>query len=482
MSDRLNKNEITNGNRGLESKLKPLTLNFCIQRNDGKEFDELLFDQSIIEDFIQKKLRKITSGTILLNQFNSVWIYRDFVFRKLEEFNSKFQFKKKICYHFRTTIIRYKNKYPTITVQLLTKKPLIKILTKEEEYNKLRNELRKNLSGEQLILNLLKVILNHFYEGHYGTKIELENDKDTINIISIDAINKNYNSKKRNVKYFRKEILKIKGNLKLELDFFKNQKNKKLKIEILAYSERYRVKFHSRILETNQKGGKSIFSNTSTKTPRQIQEEIEQEINRSRNTIRIPLNNFVKEALHPKNQIIPIAGGILLIKTTKIAKGFTTIFDNKKPVFTEINNIKVKSWVDGILIGTSTGQMKSAAARIIQNTPNHPLKKLLVNGKLKPSRLKGKDLEYYKNNPDILEMGHVRSRNLKEEDIIVLQSAYFNQKWGKDLERHGFIFMDEILIIGNIGVHKGTAHELLKAKKITEKDFNDALLFKVAAD
>jgi hypothetical protein len=82
--------------------------------------------------------------------------------------------------------------------------------------------------------------------------------------------------------------------------------------------------------------------------------------------------------------------------------------------------------VSRTLVGTSRVGMKKAAAKLIGNTPNHPLKFLLTpDGKLK-SAFRKKHFEMIED-PTLLEMGHVTSHKSGEAEFIVLQSGWTNQ-------------------------------------------------------
>ena len=78
------------------------------------------------------------------------------------------------------------------------------------------------------------------------------------------------------------------------------------------------------------------------------------------------------------------------------------------------------------LVGSSKSQMRRRAAKLIREDPDHPLSFLLdARGKFRPQRgLKHVELL---DRPDLVQMGHIRSDKLGEEEFLMLQGAWENQ-------------------------------------------------------
>jgi hypothetical protein len=117
----------------------------------------------------------------------------------------------------------------------------------------------------------------------------------------------------------------------------------------------------------------------------------------------------------------------------------------------------------GTLVGTSRRHMRRAAAKLIDETPNHPLKFLLTSkGKFKSSyRLKHSQLI---NRPDVVQMGHITSRKAGGVDRLMLQSAWHNQYanvTAEGLKRGGKnlgVFVENVAVdIGGVAVCRETA-------------------------
>jgi hypothetical protein len=113
---------------------------------------------------------------------------------------------------------------------------------------------------------------------------------------------------------------------------------------------------------------------------------------------------------------------------------------------------------DEVLIGSSTDQMRRDAARIIRETPNHPLKFLLdESGNFKSS----KKLTHAEmiNKPDVVQMGHIVSKKSGEGERIMLQGAWENQ-WNAvtaEKARSGVYVQNTAVNIGGIAVDTKTA-------------------------
>lgn len=107
----------------------------------------------------------------------------------------------------------------------------------------------------------------------------------------------------------------------------------------------------------------------------------------------------------------------------------------------------------GTLVGTSTSQMRRAAAKKIAETEGHPLKFLLDKmGKFKSS--KGLTHAELINMPDVVEMGHITSKLSGGTERIMLQAAWENQFSRVTVEGIGKdAFIENVAIdIGGIAV------------------------------
>jgi hypothetical protein len=79
--------------------------------------------------------------------------------------------------------------------------------------------------------------------------------------------------------------------------------------------------------------------------------------------------------------------------------------------------------VEGVLVGTSRSQMRSAAEALIASDPNHPLQFLLgENGNFKPTR--GLSHAELADAPDLVQMGHIGSNKLGGTERLMLQDAW----------------------------------------------------------
>ena len=129
------------------------------------------------------------------------------------------------------------------------------------------------------------------------------------------------------------------------------------------------------------------------------------------------------------------------------------------PAWTRIGGLRMKSWHPKTLVGTSQPQMRAASERIVA-AKGHPLGRVLVGGRL----LNGGHLELWKSDARYLVAAHVASKKAGGDDIIVLMSAGQNSRFSSDLEIRGTpgaVALDEVYSIGNVAIHKSTAHDLV---------------------
>jgi hypothetical protein len=117
-----------------------------------------------------------------------------------------------------------------------------------------------------------------------------------------------------------------------------------------------------------------------------------------------------------------------------------------------------------VLVGSSTAQMRSAAARIIMaartsGTP-HPLDFLLnASGNFKPQKGLTAHDELI-NRPDLVQMGHIASNKLGGTEYVMLQGAWENQLNNISIERPGIggaVLYQPAIDIGGIAVDLKTA-------------------------
>jgi RHS repeat-associated protein len=136
--------------------------------------------------------------------------------------------------------------------------------------------------------------------------------------------------------------------------------------------------------------------------------------------------------------------------------------------FTTISGKRVKSWAQGVLVGTSERQFRKAAERIIRDTQGHPLKMLLQNGGFRNQTAKGIDAVDWLNNPLFVEAGHVISKKSGKAEKLILMSAEKNRRLSAAIEHpkgaNGwFVLQHEALDIGGVAVDVDLANDLVNA-------------------
>lgn len=228
--------------------------------------------------------------------------------------------------------------------------------------------------------------------------------------------------------------------------------------------------------------GKKIFLRRSSFSVDQVENIAEKKIQkmiRVRSVKTDNADNINKElnALSPQKWLA----------TPHLIKRFETIFDNLTP--TKLRGTRFNSWYPDVLVGTSRDSMRNAAQTIITADTSHPLRKLLGNdGKFLSGALKeGETVAKFEMDFRIMQMGHMRSNRAGGEEIVVLMSAFQNQKASRFQERGDIaeVAFDEILIIGKtdghigIGVHKGTANDWLLKNIITKEALDNAELIRL---
>src|SRR5262249_33652721 len=132
----------------------------------------------------------------------------------------------------------------------------------------------------------------------------------------------------------------------------------------------------------------------------------------------------------------------------------------------QVGDVKIrrKSWFSDAYVGTSKATFRAGVLELLQADKNSELARaLLVDGELLERRAKYtmKDLQ---DDPRIWEAGHVLSEKEGGKDVIVIQSAYRNQKRSQEGERHGGIVSDHALVISGIAIDPLTASDMVEHK------------------
>ncbi|ABE61701.1 hypothetical protein Nham_0825 [Nitrobacter hamburgensis X14] len=111
------------------------------------------------------------------------------------------------------------------------------------------------------------------------------------------------------------------------------------------------------------------------------------------------------------------------------------------------------------LVGSSTSQMRRRSAKLIASDPDHPLGFLLnKRGRFRSQRgLKHHELM---ERPDIVQMGHIRSNKLGEDEFVMLQGGWENQFNNVTIEMshiRGAVLDQPAVSIGGVVVDLKTA-------------------------
>lgn len=139
------------------------------------------------------------------------------------------------------------------------------------------------------------------------------------------------------------------------------------------------------------------------------------------------------------------------------------------PEWRVIGGVWVVSRHPTVLLGSNPKHYRLDVLRLIAAHPNHPLRALLNEEELASGRLRyapvpyprrSGSLQLWRQNPQDIQIGHVRSNRTGEAEVLVVQTRYRNQVQGHDLERHGDVGMDEVFVIGGIPVHKMSAWDM----------------------
>jgi RHS repeat-associated protein len=178
--------------------------------------------------------------------------------------------------------------------------------------------------------------------------------------------------------------------------------------------------------------------------------------------------DLAEEALEMAESAVASKGTNLIIGGVMKVPGWTN----------EIGGKRIKSWVKNVLVGVSRSQFKRNAARIIRDTPGHPLKKLLVKGKFR-NTAKGIDEVGWSLDPRLVEAGHVVSKKSGEPEKLILMSAEKNRSLAK-IEHPGvggYIRAPSMALdIGNIAVDIELANHLVKAGYLDAQVVKNATL------
>jgi len=151
---------------------------------------------------------------------------------------------------------------------------------------------------------------------------------------------------------------------------------------------------------------------------------------------------------------------------------------DKQPKFIKVEGKRVRSWAQEALVGTSREQFRAAAERIIQDTPNHPLKPLLgPKGRFKNPTAKGTTELHWLEDPTFVEAGHVVSKKSDRPEKLILMSTFKNRYLSSTIEhtsKGAHMEMEgRALAIGGVGVDLELAADLVK-KGVLSQEVLDA--------
>lgn len=140
--------------------------------------------------------------------------------------------------------------------------------------------------------------------------------------------------------------------------------------------------------------------------------------------------------------------------------------------------LRAKSWFADVYVGTSTGAFRDGVLKFLQADKTSELARaLLENGEF-VERPAGYTMDDLERDPRIWEAGHVLSEKEGGRDVIVIQSAYLNQRRGHDGERFGGIVSDFALVIDGIAIDPLTAVALVKAGRLKESTVRNATVLR----
>ncbi len=113
-----------------------------------------------------------------------------------------------------------------------------------------------------------------------------------------------------------------------------------------------------------------------------------------------------------------------------------------------------------VLVGSSTKQMRRAAAKKIASDPDHPLRFLLdESGQFKKQAGLTQHAELI-NRPDLVQMGHIQSKKIGGKERVMLQGAWENQFNNISIESPhigGAVLDQPAIAIGGVAVDLKTA-------------------------
>lgn len=122
----------------------------------------------------------------------------------------------------------------------------------------------------------------------------------------------------------------------------------------------------------------------------------------------------------------------------------------------------------GTLVGTREAKFRNDAARLIQASPNHPLRFLLDDdGNFKSTR--GLTHSELANRPDLVQMGHVVSKKAGGKQIV-LQGAWENQYSNVTIEHPGKNAARKLVHVENVAIDIGGLGVELETAKMWEKE------------
>jgi hypothetical protein len=132
------------------------------------------------------------------------------------------------------------------------------------------------------------------------------------------------------------------------------------------------------------------------------------------------------------------------------------------------------------LLGTKRSTFRRHAAALIRDTPDHPLKKFLLNEAGIFHSQKGlTDHATLCDRPDLVQMMHVSSKFSGDPEFIALGTAFNNQWYNATAESKGVSVTIPVIVIGGIAVHKQSAEDWVLAGWLDAELVSSAPVFNV---
>jgi hypothetical protein len=134
-----------------------------------------------------------------------------------------------------------------------------------------------------------------------------------------------------------------------------------------------------------------------------------------------------------------------------------------------IGNVPVMSRHPTVLVGQDRRHFRTDVENVIADDLNHPLRPLLDPYFARPKYEQNGgagSLKEWREFPGDWHAGHVKSGKSGDAEVLVIQSRYRNMEQSYRQERPrtpGTVAMDEVVVVGNIAIHKQTAHDMFNA-------------------